>query len=201
VFAAKFTPGGLHPFLAVGASVSTFTDTVVSAHEVFGRAIDALECAIAVERDDATRIAMLEAFLRGRAPRRDPAAERVTAIIYAVAEDRSILQVEDLVVRHGLNKRTLQRLFAKYAGVSPKWVIQRYRLHEAAERLGAAPATSQSALALELGYSDQAHFVRDFKALAGTTPAQYARAVRRQLTPADDTPGPSAARRSRTAPR
>jgi len=30
-------------------------------------------------------------------------------------------------------------------------------------------------LALELGYSDQAHFVRDFKAIVGVTPAVYAR--------------------------
>ena len=37
-------------------------------------------------------------------------------------------RVDDLVERHGVNKRTLQRLFAKYVGVTPKWVIQRYRL-------------------------------------------------------------------------
>ena len=87
--------------------------------------------------------------------------------------------MEDLVDRYGMNKRTLQRLFAKYVGVSPKWVIQRYRLHEAAEQLAAGPSVSQSALALDLGYSDQAHFVRDFKTVVGTSPAAYARAARR----------------------
>jgi AraC-like DNA-binding protein len=63
-------------------------------------------------------------------------------------------------------------------GVSPKWVIQRYRLHEAAERLTADPSIAQSALASDLGYSDQAHFIRDFKSLVGTSPAAYARAAR-----------------------
>ncbi len=97
-----------------------------------------------------------------------------------MAEDRGIVKVEDLVDRYGVNKRTLQRLFAKYVGVSPKWVIQRYRLHEAAEQLAAGAAISQSELALNLGYSDQAHFVRDFKMVVGTSPAAYARRARRE---------------------
>jgi AraC-like DNA-binding protein len=74
-----------------------------------------------------------------------------------------------------LTTRTLQRLFATYVGVSPKWVIQRYRLHEAAEQLAADPSINQASLAAELGYSDQAHFVRDFKRIVGMTPAAYAK--------------------------
>ena len=50
------------------------------------------------------------------------------------------------------------------------------RLHEAAERIGQAqPSAGYADLALELGYSDQAHFVRDFKAIVGVTPGAYAR--------------------------
>jgi AraC-like DNA-binding protein len=96
-----------------------------------------------------------------------------------VAGDREILKVEDLVDRYAMNQRTLQRLFAKYVGVSPKWVIQRYRLHEAAEQLASGAAISQSALALDLGYTDQAHFAHDFKTVVGMSPAAYARAARR----------------------
>jgi AraC-like DNA-binding protein len=94
--------------------------------------------------------------------------------VYAAAGDRTLVRVDDLVDRHGMNKRTLQRLFARYVGVRPKWVIQRYRLHEAAERL-AAGGVDHAALASELGYSDQAHFARDFKAIVGLSPAVYER--------------------------
>ena len=76
--------------------------------------------------------------------------------------------MEDLVDRFGMNKRTLQRLFAKYqSGVSPKWVIQRYRLHEAAEQLAAGSSIGQSALAADLGYSAKAHILRDFISVVG----------------------------------
>jgi len=177
VIAAKFTPGGFYPF--VGVPISRFTDTVVPLRDVFGAEADVLERDVLAGPADPSSTAIIEAFLRKRLPPPDEQAIRIAEIVYAVAADRGVLKVEDLVDRYQLNKRTLQRLFSKYVGVSPKWVIQRYRLHEAAERLASDDAVSQSALAADLGYSDQAHFVRDFKALVGTSPAAYARQARR----------------------
>jgi AraC-like DNA-binding protein len=176
-FSVKFTPGGFHPF--AGAPVSRFTDAVVTLRDVFGAKGDALEQAVLAENTDASRITVVEEFLRQCRPGPDENVARVAEIVYAVAGDREILKVEDLVDRYAMNQRTLQRLFAKYVGVSPKWVIQRYRLHEAAERLASGAAIDQSALALDLGYTDQAHFAHDFKTVVGTSPAAYARAARR----------------------
>ena len=176
VFAVKFRPGGFYPF--AGTSISTFTNRIVSLREVFGADGEVVERAVLAETSDDARIATVEDFLRRRQPQIDESVPRAAAIVYAVAGDRSIVRVEDLVERYGLNKRALQRLFAKYVGVSPKWVIQRYRLHEAAEQLAAGATVNQSALALDLGYSDQAHFARDFKAVVGVSPAAYAKRAR-----------------------
>jgi AraC-like DNA-binding protein len=68
----------------------------------------------------------------------------------------------------------LQRLFSHYVGASPKWVLTRYRLHDAAERLERDPGVSVATVATAAGYFDQAHFNHAFKALLGITPAQYA---------------------------
>jgi AraC-like DNA-binding protein len=115
-----------------------------------------------------------------RHPQQDENATLVAAIASTIAADRGILTVDDVAHRFGLNPRKLQRLFAQYVGVNPKWVIQRYRLHEAAEQLARGPA-NQATLVLELGYADQAHFVQDFKATTGTSPAAYARRARESL--------------------
>ena len=77
--------------------------------------------------------------------------------------------------RNQYTRRTLQRLFERYVGVGPKWVIRRYRLHEVAERLSEGKAVNLAELALDLGYFEQAHFIKDFRALVGVTPAGYAR--------------------------
>jgi AraC-like DNA-binding protein len=51
----------------------------------------------------------------------------------------------------------------------------RYRLHEAVERLKGPKPPSLAALAADLGYTDQAHFARNFKAVVGRTTAEFAR--------------------------
>ena len=183
VFAVKFTPAGFYPFVRV--TVSRFSDTTTPIHEVFGAEGDDLDRAVLAESTDLSRIGLIEDFLRARRPEPDETVRLINEIVYSVAKDRGILKVEDLVDRYGLNKRTLQRLFARYVGVSPKWVIQRYRLHEAAEQLGAGTPLSQANLALSLGYSDQAHFVRDFRALVGVSPAAYAKAARQDYSTPD----------------
>ena len=73
-----------------------------------------------------------------------------------------------------MSERTLQRLFRRYVGVGPKWVLQRARLHDAVDRIDAGRVTDLASLALELGWFDQAHFTRDFTALVGQSPAAYA---------------------------
>jgi AraC-like DNA-binding protein len=176
VFAAKFRPGGFHPF--VGVSVSEFSDTTATLRSVWGADGDALERAVLAEREDAARMAVVEEFLRRREPAPDDNVALAGTIVDAIAADRRIVRVEDVSARFGLGLRALQRLFAHYVGTNPKWVIQRYRLHEAAEQLALDAPPSQSALALQLGYADQAHFVRDFKRMVGASPAAYARGVR-----------------------
>ncbi|MDF2725313.1 MAG: AraC family transcriptional regulator, partial [Paenibacillus sp.] len=67
----------------------------------------------------------------------------------------------------------------RYVGVSPKWVIQRYRLHEAAEQMERGEVADWAKLSLELGYYDQAHLIKAFKAIVGKSPEQYSKAVSR----------------------
>lgn len=77
------------------------------------------------------------------------------------------------VSRWQLTPRTLQRLFNQHVGIGPKWVINRYRMHEALDRVDADAAVNWAAL--ELGCFGQAQFIRDFKALVRRSPPEYAR--------------------------
>lgn len=107
-------------------------------------------------------------------PSRDAlAANRLVA---RVEEDRAITTVRALAGAAGMNERTLQRLCARHLGVSPRWIIRQRRLQEAAAQLRAGGPLS--GLAAELGYADQAHFSRDFRAATGWTPGTFASLVR-----------------------
>lgn len=73
-----------------------------------------------------------------------------------------------------MSARQLERLFRDHVGVGPKWVIRRYRLYEAAEMAQSVTKHRWADVAAELGYSDQAHLIRDFRSMFGVTPRQYA---------------------------
>jgi AraC-like DNA-binding protein len=91
-----------------------------------------------------------------------------------ITSDSSLRRVDELSVVSGLSVRALQRLFSDYVGVSPKWVMRRARLHEAALRADGGEPVDWAALASDLGYADQAHLTRDFTATIGVPPARYA---------------------------
>ncbi|MCM0676968.1 AraC family transcriptional regulator [Micromonospora phytophila] len=125
---------------------------------------------------DAERCRALDRLLTSWAPEPDPVTDEVIGLVEAIRNDRSVLRVDDFAHRHGLSVRRLQRLFLTHVGVGPKWVIRRYRLQEAIEQAAGDPP-DWATLAADLGYSDQAHLVREFSAVAGVSPAAYARSL------------------------
>ncbi len=174
VFGIKFKPGAFYPF--VKTSVSRFTNRTILLCEAFGEDGNALEEAIlAREEDDREMLSVAENFLRKRLPEQDEHVVETARIVNYICEHQEILRVDDLVDALCVSKRTMQRLFHQYVGVNPKWVIQRYRLHEVAARLAQGDSRDGATLAAELGYFDQAHFIKDFKAIIGKTPAEYAK--------------------------
>jgi AraC-like DNA-binding protein len=174
-FGMKFKPGGFYPFY--GSPVSAFTGRRLEVEAVFGGAGAELAKIIPPLPDVNAMIACTEGFLREYLPQPDQTVEEINRMIDCIIQDRTIAKVDDLTERFNIGKRTLQRLFSLYVGVSPKWVIQRYRLHEAAEQLTAGTSVDLTQLALHLGYFDQAHFIKDFKAMVGKSPGEYAMMV------------------------
>ncbi|MFJ6698157.1 DUF6597 domain-containing transcriptional factor [Streptomyces sp. NPDC091272] len=168
----QFRPGGFRPFLP-GRPVSELTGRRVGLPEVFS-GTSAVPTAVLGPQEEDERVAALDGFLLAIGPAADPQAERAVALAERIRRDRSIRRVDEVADAAGVSVRQLQRLFAAYVGVSPKWVILRHRVHEALERAGTDATTDWAALAAELGYSDQAHLVRDFTARVGVPPTAYA---------------------------
>src|SRR5262249_32619268 len=121
--------------------------------------------------------AVVEQFLRTVRPAADDAMALAVRIAARIADDRSIVRVDQLTQEFGTSVRALQRLFRECVGAGPKWVIQRHRLLEAATRATSHQRLDWADLALELGYSDQAHLIRDFKRLVGRSPVEYVRGL------------------------
>jgi AraC-like DNA-binding protein len=180
-FGVKFRPGGFLPFL--GRPVSEISDVALPAEQLWGPSATALADRMSAASGVDELVALVEAFLRERWPPPDPQVDLVQRIVAALLHDRTIARVDDVTELFNINPRTLQRLFQRYVGVSPKWVLRRYRLHEAAAALAREHHRPWAEVAAELGYFDQSHFIRDFTAAIGMTPVAYAQACRRMEAP------------------
>ncbi|MFD9128702.1 DUF6597 domain-containing transcriptional factor [Kitasatospora sp. NPDC059571] len=173
VLGVKFRAGGFRPF--VGRSVADLADRAVPAAEVLGPETDLLNDEVLRSAGDpAALVPRVDAFLLARLPEPDPVAEQVAAMVGRMTGGSDLRRVDQVAEEFGITVRRLQRLFAEYVGASPKWVLRRARLHEAAERADRGTAIDWAALAADLGYADQAHFTRDFTAAVGTSPGRYA---------------------------
>jgi len=172
VFGIKFRPAMFQPLLH--APMTSLTDRVVPVRDVFGSKGKAWARATLEEHELDAKIAIAEEFLAPLlpSPRRQVLCMR--DLVERMAVDRSLLRVEHASEAVGLDVRALQRSFRRYVGVNPKWVIQRYRLHEAAEQLNGPHPPSLAELAASLGYADPSHFARDFKLMVGQTPREFA---------------------------
>lgn len=173
VIGVRFRPGAFRAFF--DKPVHWMTDKVLPVSTLLGGSDAEAEEAVLGAPDDAGMVSAAESLLLRVLPPPDPQVDRIHDILQMLQQDSGLTQVRDLAERAGLSERTLQQLFSGHVGVTPKWVICRYRLHEAADKLASGDAVDLAELAHALGYFDQAHFTRDFRKLVGKAPAEYRR--------------------------
>jgi transcriptional regulator GlxA family with amidase domain len=174
VLGAAFKPASFRAVL--GADLGVVAGRIVPFGEVVN--LDDTAAAAEILRVDATdeeMIAALEAYLDLLDPEPDPQADIINGLVDAAENDRSLIRAEQLADLAGVSLRTLQRQFTAYLGIGPKWVVQRFRLLDAAAAAHTGTRTDWAALAAGPGFSDQAHLTRAFTSVVGTPPATYAK--------------------------
>jgi AraC-like DNA-binding protein len=122
------------------------------------------------ERILATRLAGAEAGSRND----EALAERAVTLFRRA---RGGIGVRQAAAALGVGERRLQRAFDRSVGLSPKVLARVLRFRRAVRQLDGAASSpgSWAGLAALAGYADQSHFIREFRALAGLTPAAYLR--------------------------
>jgi AraC-like DNA-binding protein len=173
VFGIKFKPGGFYPFYR--QPISLLKQRPLRISELFEVDDREVESSILSSANEAQMVERMEKLIRPKLPERDNQVREINQIIDWVIANKEITRVEDICSQFDIHIRKLQRLFEQYVGVSPKWVIQLYRLQNAAEMIDNGLAQGWLELCGNLGYYDQSHFIRDFKAVIGLTPDEYIR--------------------------
>lgn len=178
IAAVRFRPAGAVPFLGVAARA--LTDGTFTCDELGARWLADARWAETADADAA--VASLQRLLLGRLSalkRPDPLVAHAVTALFRPAPP----SIEALGRETGWSRQHLARAFHLHVGVSPKQLARVARLQRAVADLqqrGRGDGLADAAV--RLGYFDQAHMARDFRALAGLTPAQ-ARAAAGSIFP------------------
>jgi len=185
--AARLVGVRFHPGAALrifDAPLAQLTDRRVPLELLWGRAAEALAVALerAVTAEGASRAERVLAQRLGRGTSRaagdEALARRAVALLRRA---RGSVGVREVAAALGVGERRLERAFDRSVGVGPKVLGRVLRFRQAIRRLDDARNARHSqwaVVAATAGYADQAHLIREFKALAGITPTAYLREQR-----------------------
>jgi AraC-like DNA-binding protein len=184
LFGIRFHPGSALPL--VDTPLSELTDQRVPLEALWGPDADML-AAVSVPSTPIERAARAERVLRrrlaaeGRNLRGDEAM--VAQAVSLLRRARGGVGIGQVSAALGVGQRRLERAFARSVGLSPKALgrVLRFRraLREIGRRRDPSGGPGWADLAFAAGYADQSHLIREFKALAGLTPARFVAERRR----------------------
>jgi AraC-like DNA-binding protein len=98
---------------------------------------------------------------------------RVARAVAAIERSGGLVGIDELAVSIDTTRRHLERLFLQSVGMSPKRLARVTRFQRAVGVLEGGGAGSGALAAHACGYADQAHFIRDFRELAGCSPGVH----------------------------
>lgn len=157
-----------------GVDLASIVDREIDVSANCGGALGELRSTLAglpiSENSDAGRVAILDAAL-AKLTRLAPQPDwRVRDAVVAIRTQRGLSDLTELAESLKTTPRSLQRLFKRDVGITPKFFARIVRFQQVFGAWREDPS-SLSRVAQECGYFDHAHLVRDFRELAGVAPA------------------------------
>jgi AraC-like DNA-binding protein len=162
----RFQPGQSRHFIDVDAC--ELTDARVELHALMSFPAEV----IATRIISGALFSDLDDILTTTLSRSQPEASLIDHVIQHIEARHGLVSIEAVATRFGKSRRQLERTFAQTVGVPLKFFCTLARLRHAARMISQSSQRPLTTIAGDAGYSDQAHMTRDFRRLAGVTPAQ-----------------------------
>lgn len=168
----RFRPSGLGGVLG-GLPAAELTGGDFDLEEIVGARAKGVAEMLHDDGTPAGRVAVLatwvgQALLRDGRP--DPVARRAEEAIRS-ADGR--LRIDALAASMGVSRRHLERRFRGSVGIGPKLLARIARFQHLVRRLDRPDSPRWAGLAVQCGYYDQAHLIRDFRQFTGESPAAF----------------------------
>ena len=177
VAGVKFRPGAFYGLS--DTPVSSLTDKVVAARDVFSAPVGFPDFfpdfSVTPEEFEREQLPTIDNWAASLNQTMAHEQRQIIRTVEAIEGGADYPKTSELASALEMTGRQLQRVFKKYVGVRPKWILSRARIRKAVHEMSKTGASEKdlASLAMKLGYYDQAHFNRDFKLMTGSPPLDY----------------------------
>lgn len=173
IMGVHFAPGGAGALL--GLPADEVHDQDISLESLWGRAARELHERLLAETSPGDRFAILERALLERFQEARKPHSVVRAALRDLEQVDSPMAIGQLAAKFGWSDRHFIRTFTSQVGITPKAYGRIRRFQATVARIQTGRAPDWAALAVDCGFYDQAHMIRDFRAFSGLTPVAYSR--------------------------
>lgn len=166
----RFHPNGMAPFHSI--PMQSLTDRRVPAGHLFPD-IHQLNDIISISTNDAQRLSACSRFLIRRLDR-ERAGKCVRPALDSIIQTHGRLTVDDLADLTGRSRRSLELAFQRDVGISPKMFSRITRFRHVFDIISSKDLSANWVqIALDSGFFDQSHLIRDFRQFTGHSPTSY----------------------------
>lgn len=169
-FGVRFTPEGIIRLFE--EPLADCYNYFVDADSYFNKKLTSVISRIQDASTDEQRIFVMENYLYNRIRNLETQRNYLAESLRIIRSSAHDLSMKELSKQVFVCERQLQRMFKNSLGVSPKY-YQRINRFNKALQFTEATGSDWSQVAYSFGYSDQAHYIRDFKEFTGETPVRF----------------------------
>lgn len=166
----QFKPYGAYPFFHF--PINTLNEKVIHTQDMFGNELLELQLHILNEKQLEGKFECVENWLSQRYKQTKSPPSELILIIESI-QSNSTENIKNLIEEYSKSQKHLIDQFKKYAGLTPKYLQRIFRFNELLQHIHQKDNFEWAHVALDCGYTDQSHFIKEFKHFCGINPKDF----------------------------
>ena len=165
-----FWPGGLHRLL--GFSMEEISEKDFSGHDLLGSDTNLLVEHLNATSTPTAQVNILDQYFMQKLHKISISPPVDLLMQWVEQQPAATVSVDHILKNINKSVRQLERIFLQRFGIPPKTYLKLMRFNQAKQLKDRRPNLSWTQIAYELGYFDQMHLIRDFKAFTDHAPSK-----------------------------
>ncbi len=174
MFVIQFKAYGAYPFFH--NSIDKINEQIFHAEELFGNEILELRKSLLKADNPQEKFKLVEGWLNKRFDNEKQPKKAIINVINEFQKPSKGIFFNKLIEHYPFTQKHLIAQFKKYVGLTPKYFHRIMRFNEILAKIQQKENISWSQISYDYGFSDQPHFIKDFKHFSGFNPTEFIQA-------------------------